>query len=260
MGLFKKSSVSKDFVNLVRAYDNGEEWAKKALNDLWHANKVGSSDVDEARIIIHEKAAMQGDKRAQYLYGMSLRHADPQQSLKLLLGLAHQGDVEAMKAIAGGYTDYGGYGDNEQQFLYWMMAAANLGDAEAQYRVGLQLGVFEDKAWEWFVKAAKQGYVAAVLKAAEHLCNKAVMVDRTLPDCIEKQRKYYDDAEIILLEVADGEYENCLVDQAATAFEQLGRIHITTVNDLLWFEDDFIFEQLGIEIAYAYPCSKGLGI
>ena len=37
-------------------------------------------------------------------------------------------------------------------------------------------------------------------------------------------------------------------------------VDITTVNDLLWFEDDFIFEQLGIEIAYAYPCSKGLGI
>ena len=35
-------------------------------------------------------------------------------------------------------------------------------------------------------------------------------------------------------------------------------VGITTVNDLLWFEEDFIFEQLGIEPDY--PCSSGLGM
>jgi len=32
-------------------------------------------------------------------------------------------------------------------------------------------------------------------------------------------------------------------------------IDITTINDLLWFDDDFLFEQL--DIADAYACSKG---
>jgi len=35
-------------------------------------------------------------------------------------------------------------------------------------------------------------------------------------------------------------------------------VDITTVNDLLWFEDDFIFEQLDMEMADEYCCSKGL--
>ena len=34
-------------------------------------------------------------------------------------------------------------------------------------------------------------------------------------------------------------------------------VDITTINDLLWFDDDFVFEQLGM--AYDdYACSKGL--
>ena len=37
-------------------------------------------------------------------------------------------------------------------------------------------------------------------------------------------------------------------------------VDITTVNDFLWFDDDFIFEQLGIETEDDYACSKELGI
>ena len=37
-------------------------------------------------------------------------------------------------------------------------------------------------------------------------------------------------------------------------------VGITTVNDLLWFDGDYIFEQLGIELADEYPCSPGLGM
>jgi len=36
-------------------------------------------------------------------------------------------------------------------------------------------------------------------------------------------------------------------------------VSITTINDLLWFDEDFILEQLNIESA-DYPCSKGLGV
>jgi len=31
-------------------------------------------------------------------------------------------------------------------------------------------------------------------------------------------------------------------------------VDITTINDLLWFEDDFLFEQLGMAVDDAYAC------
>jgi len=31
-------------------------------------------------------------------------------------------------------------------------------------------------------------------------------------------------------------------------------VGITTVNDLLWFEDEFVFEQLDMEVADVYFC------
>ena len=34
-------------------------------------------------------------------------------------------------------------------------------------------------------------------------------------------------------------------------------VSITTINDLLWFDDDFIFKQLGMACD-DYVCSKGL--
>jgi len=37
-------------------------------------------------------------------------------------------------------------------------------------------------------------------------------------------------------------------------------VSITTVNDLLWFDEDFIYEQLDMEAADEYACPKGLGV
>ena len=34
-------------------------------------------------------------------------------------------------------------------------------------------------------------------------------------------------------------------------------VDITTLNDLLWFDDDFIYEQLGIELEQEITCSRG---
>ena len=35
-------------------------------------------------------------------------------------------------------------------------------------------------------------------------------------------------------------------------------VEIITINDLLWFEDDFVFEQLGITLEQDLTCSKSL--
>jgi len=37
-------------------------------------------------------------------------------------------------------------------------------------------------------------------------------------------------------------------------------VNITTINDLLWFEEDFILEQMGVELADECACTKGLGM
>ena len=34
-------------------------------------------------------------------------------------------------------------------------------------------------------------------------------------------------------------------------------VDMITVNDLLWFDNDFIFEQLDMEMADEYACSAG---
>ena len=34
-------------------------------------------------------------------------------------------------------------------------------------------------------------------------------------------------------------------------------VSITTINDLLWFDDEFVFDQLGIEIDEDFTCVKG---
>jgi len=33
-------------------------------------------------------------------------------------------------------------------------------------------------------------------------------------------------------------------------------VDITTINDLLWFDDEFLFEQLDLELTDEYACSN----
>ena len=35
-------------------------------------------------------------------------------------------------------------------------------------------------------------------------------------------------------------------------------VDITSINDLLWFDDEYIFEQLDLELPDEYACSTGL--
>jgi len=171
MGLFKKSSVNQDLITLVRAFDNDEEWAQKKINELWDNNQITTLDFDRARIIIYEAAAKRGDKKAQYWLGHALQKTNPQESFKWLLGLAREKDIEAIKCLAKGYCSIGGYGEDWDKELYWQLEAAKLGDAEAQYKAArlYQLKKEYGDAWEWFKKAADQGYNKGTIGLAELL-------------------------------------------------------------------------------------------
>lgn len=105
------SKVDHTFVKVVRALDNGEEWAKKEINQMYQNNNPYLTDkMCRARIEIYSDAAYAGNPEAQYWLGYSLQYYNPEESFRLLKNLADKGSIRAMKAIAMCYTEYGGYG------------------------------------------------------------------------------------------------------------------------------------------------------
>lgn len=170
----QQSQQEDDFVDLIRALDNKEEWAKKQIGEMWRRNDPTLfSRMNEARIKIYASAAQQGDPKAQYWMGMSLSATDKQASLGWLVPLANQGNIEAMTAIALGYTEYGGYGDNKDEYRYWYMKAAEAGDADAQATIGLEYLIEQnyEEALNWYIKSADQGYAKGLIgvsKCLEH--------------------------------------------------------------------------------------------
>lgn len=75
MGLFNKlmgrsdeiPKVDRAFVEVVRALDNGEEWARKEINRMDESNDPYLTDkLCRARIEIYSDAAYAGNPEAQY--------------------------------------------------------------------------------------------------------------------------------------------------------------------------------------------------
>lgn len=167
-----KSARTAEFDAMILAADKGEKWAEERFHNMWE--QYGNDPnwmpkVNSARIRIYQEPARQGDKRAQYWLGLALRQTDREQSLNWLVPLAREGNVDAMTAIALGYTEFGGYGDDEKQYLYWYTKAAEAGDADAQATVGLQY-LCENNyrvARKWYQMAAEQDYTPGLIGLAE---------------------------------------------------------------------------------------------
>lgn len=129
----EKEMPEKEFMKLVYALDNGEEWAERRMRELSKKNGATLTNrINAARVRLYEDAARQGDEKAQHLMGISLRGSDMQASLGWLVPLAEKGNTEAMMDIAAGYTEFGGYGDNPEMYRYWYMRAAQAGNPEAK--------------------------------------------------------------------------------------------------------------------------------
>lgn len=252
MALFKKTSVSKDLINLVRARDNGEAWAMKKLAELCNDDTVTLRELGEARIAIYEAAAKRGDKEARYWMGLSLQEVDPPASFKWLIDLAREGHTKAMKTLGLGFSAVAYYGEDPEKELYWYLEAAKLGDADAQQRAGKEYYLkglendnnpqgqkYYEMAWEWFEKSANQNYVQGVLSLAElamkhgDRCKDAVYrkynydfknpaMQEELAEAKEQAQQDYQGAADLLIEIVDGKYEDCTNDEAAKAFDILG--------------------------------------
>lgn len=202
-----------DFVNLIRALDNKEEWAIKRINEIWKNNDPTLIPrMNEARIKIYDSAAQKGDPKAQYWMGMSLRATDMQAALGWLVPLANKGNIDAMIGIALGYTEYGGFGDNPEQYRYWYMKAAEAGDAGAQATIGLEYSIENkyEEALNWYIKSADQGYSKGMIGVSKCLESKRDHLffepDYSDPKVREQEEQRLDDI-----------IENTYIDAANTA-------------------------------------------
>ena len=170
--MFDKYSVDKNFIRLVRSADNNEQWAKEKLSKMFQKNDPNLMyKLAIARIKIYQKAAYNGDSKAQYWYGLSQQGINNDESLKFLIPLATSGNVDAMVAIASGYGVYGGYGVNEQEEFRWLERAAMAGDLYSQNQVALKYMIEHnyEKAYYWYECAARQGSAPGYCGMAECL-------------------------------------------------------------------------------------------
>lgn len=224
------NKIDTNFINLVKALDNGEEWAARKFDEMWESNDPTLFPrMDKARIEIYSDAARMGDPKAQYWLGLSLRRTDMQESLKWLMPLANHGNIDAMIGIALGYTEFGGFGDNPEQYRYWYMQAAKAGDPEAQATIGLEYTIEQkyDEALKWHKQAAQQRNskgAAGVAKCYESLRDR-LPIDYYFQNAEEQKRLEQEYNNIIENAYIDAANWAQNVDQQSTAFSGLGHFY-----------------------------------
>lgn len=164
MGFFdkilkKENEIDNKFLEIVKANDNGEEWARDIVNRRWSTESDFLVTLSNARIQLYSNAAYQGDEKAQYYMGVSeAQLGNAKESYQWLYNLANNGNIEAMTAIAMQYSEFGCYGYDKEKEFEWNLKAAEAGDADSQCRVALEYSIDgkEMEALNWYAKAAQQ--------------------------------------------------------------------------------------------------------
>ena len=112
-------------------------------------------------LVLVEKAAEQGDAKAQYLLGtLYLGQKLYETAFKWFHKAAEQGDINAQSKLGCFYLTGQGVLEDKNKALEWFSKAAEKGEARAQFYMGL-LSNDGVKAAEWYRKAAKQGDIDA---------------------------------------------------------------------------------------------------
>ena len=142
MGLFDLFKKTKLPLDVVIAADKGDPRAKAQLEKAFDKGMT-SEEHNELRWKAYAMPANKGDANAQYWLGFlySVINRDADRAVYWYEEAAKQGNTEAMKDLAHGYSeyvnesnlDYGPVplGFNEKMQYYWLKTAADLGDAEA---------------------------------------------------------------------------------------------------------------------------------
>lgn len=164
MGFFdkilkKENDNDNKFLEIVKANDDGEEWAQEIISQRWKQEPNLLDKIARARIQLYSNAAHQGDETAQYYMGLAEgKLGNAKESYKWLYRLANNGNVKAMSAIAMQYSELGCYGYDKEKEFEWNLKAAEAGDADSQCRVALEYSIDgkEMEALNWYAKAAQQ--------------------------------------------------------------------------------------------------------
>ncbi len=172
------------FKKYLEAAERGDVAAMKSVGDCYFCGEGVEEDPKKA-FEWYGKAAEQGDAKAQYALGLCYfrgEHGEPDwtKAVDWWRKSAKQGELQAQVALAYLFSasinphldpvlafclrrDFPELKMDEAEIAYWWRQAAEQGDAEAQWRLGVcySEGCLVDKddakSVEWFSKAAQQG-------------------------------------------------------------------------------------------------------
>ena len=161
------TNLNKDFINLVQADDNGEEWARKEIDKMFNDNDhvLVVTKIEQARAIIYKDGAMRGDRTSILRYARGLEWCGQRdEALKWYMKLINLGDTGAMVQLADDYGKHEGMGENETEKRRWLFAAANAGNDVAQVKLGREMWYDGNvpEAAKWYKKSAKCDNLAGI--------------------------------------------------------------------------------------------------
>lgn len=177
MGFLKKlfGSAEEDFVNLVRAHENGEEWATEKINQMWQQNdSTLLPRIYRAYVTIYADSAAQGNREAILKYARGLEWSGREnEALNWYMKLINNGDTDAMLELALDYSELGGMGENASEKMKWIRKAAEMGNPKAQGKLALEYSTANDmvNADIWAQRAAEGGIAEGKFRYAEILKN-----------------------------------------------------------------------------------------
>ena len=204
--------IEDDFTKMIRARDNGEQWAQAKLDNILQRNEPDIYErIAEARRKIYAEYAENGNPKAMYYYGISA--LDFNTFMRMLEPLANCGNVDAMTSIARQYSLGLLTQADEEESFKWYLKAAKFGDVFAQNQVALAYtcnngcgGIDYNKAYEWYRAAAEQqsasGYCGMgkcyeywqtqlpFTSNGQDINEKLLDYDQKRIDCYEEARKY----------------------------------------------------------------------
>ncbi len=223
MGFLKKivsnlTGADKQFSEIVKASDNGEEWAKREIQKMWQSNDPTLIPrIHQARVLIYENAAKSGNRDAILKYARGLSYSDRhQESLHWYMQLIEKKDTEAMLELALDYTEFGGFGEDEAKHEYWIQQAAMLGNAQAQAKYGLILDAKGQtkQALDWYKKSAEQGNASGKIGYASVLDLTIMEMIHEKSNDLETIKSLYYTIEDLCIEVLNESDDDSDIDKA----------------------------------------------
>lgn len=252
MGFLKNlfGNSENQFIDLVRAHENGEEWATAEIQKMWESNdSTLLPRIFRAYVVIYKDAAMRGDRDAIIKYARGLEWSDrEEEALQWYMKLINQGDTDAMLELASDYTEYGGMGENDEERFRLIKNAAEMGNAEAQYKLAMKCGCVGDFLGEnyWAQKSAEKGCPDGKLEYAR-------VLGQELSELIGYKKNMTQFTDSAIMEYVLKKYEIESPDDATEIISQLyfkaEQLNIEYLNE---GESETGFSEAMKNLAYMY--------